>query len=260
MAAAFSLRQYSSERKRIPNERPSSTPDLSYEKIDLIGGNGRWRQRKAEEEWKRRDAEEAERKRQEDLREEERRRRAKFREERKRKQQEQEKQDLLMERERKERERREIEEEIRVTEEAERARKEAEHKDWLARQPKTCETCAGSGKCIHCNGKGYFYTMFLVSKVDKETLLDEKFGKMMQGCEDCGGCRHNLLGELKVGSGKCATCGGAGKVWPVIAGGQSPTRRHGGGGGGLHLGKNIGFGIPTGPDASPTAAGDAKQY
>jgi len=57
--------------------------------------------------------------------------------------------------------------------------------------------------------------MFLVSQVGKESNMG--FGRAPQGCEDCGGCKQNILGGLQKGSGKCAHCNGKGKVWPKAA-------------------------------------------
>lgn len=42
-------------------------------------------------------------------------------------------------------------------------------------------------------------------------------GKLPQGCEACGGLRHNVQGKLRLGSGLCAECGGKGKIWPVVS-------------------------------------------
>merc|ERR1712039_663731 len=209
-------RQYSHERKKIPVPRPSSAPKIELEHIDVIGGNGRWRQRLAQIEWQRREVEEKERLEKLKLLEQEKARRQAMLAERKRKQLEEERRQVLAERERQKREQEEREEKKRLQEEKERARREREHEEWLARQPKTCETCSGNCKCITCLGKGTVFSMFLVSKVAQQNSITD-FGRAIQGCDDCGGYKHNIMGSLKCGNGLCASCGGHGKIWPDLA-------------------------------------------
>lgn len=215
LAAAFNLRQYSEGRKRIAPERPASTGKLiPLEEIDVIGGNGRWRQRKAKVEFERRAIEEAEEKRQQKLLEAERvRRKAMIEKKRKQQAEEEEKR----RREERDRQRRDAEEKERKRNEAEekkRLERELAEQEWLRRQPKTCEVCNGCTKCKKCFGVGYTFSMFLVGKVDRDTLFEN--GRLMEGCEECGGYKQNLLADLKPGSGKCANCLGVGKVTPVI--------------------------------------------
>ena len=49
---------------------------------------------------------------------------------------------------------------------------------------------------------------------DVRTSMDH--GRVNQGCDKCGGFSHNMLGDLKKGTGKCPPCQGLGKIWPVI--------------------------------------------
>lgn len=227
LAAAFSLRHYSLGRGRIDPERPQSqrTKHLPLEYIDLLGGNGRWRQRKAEREWERRRLEEEERRRLEKLEEEERRRRRLELEERRRKQKEDEERRRQEERARQLREAEERERRRLEQEERERLAREAAEREWLARQPRTCETCVGSGRCVSCEGRGCSFAMFLVPAV-AEGESQTTYGRHFQGCPTCGGYKQGILGELRKGSGRCQSCGGAGKIAPKLAD-ITPVRHRG---------------------------------
>lgn len=234
LAAAFNLRQFAEMHNHIPSaDRPSSASTFSrpgkvipIEKIDLLGGNGRWRQRKAEKEFERRRAEEQEKRRQDKIREEERRRKQAHLAERKRQHQLEEERRWQEEREQKRLEQLERERKKREEEERERQRREDEERERLRRQPKTCEICEGSGKCTACMGKGFYFSMFLVNKVTKETLLD--YGRKLQGCMTCGGYPQGVVGDLQKGTGLCPNCHGRGMVWPVIDGeSSSPSRMRG---------------------------------
>lgn len=110
-----------------------------------------------------------------------------------------------------EQERLRIEENLR--EEA-RLKKEEEHREWLRRQPTPCEACSASGKCKHCEGKGYFLAMYLTPSVSSEARLE--FGRKQHGCEFCEGFHYGILGEYQIGTGKCAECSGHGKIWPIL--------------------------------------------
>jgi hypothetical protein len=221
---AKALRQYSQDRKRITGERVDRLPQITYEQVDLIGGNGRWRQRKAQEEWERHEVEEAERRRQQLILEQERKRRLAFVEEKRRKHAEEERLRFMQEKERRLREQREREEAQRREEELERMKREREHQEWLALQPTDCEKCKGTGVCPACLGKAFSYEVFLVPTVTKDTTMD--FGRLMQGCAECGGCRQNMLGTLIKGSGRCAACGGSGKIWPAAAYNEALKVKH----------------------------------
>lgn len=208
----FNLRQW-----RVKPDRPVSQPHLdpaNLTEADLIGGNGRWRQRKAEVEFEQRRMKELELLKEQRAKAEILRQKQAIKEEKRKKQIE----DLRKERAAQQERLRIDAEEKALRElqwaEREKLRKEEEHRDWLARQPYQCETCKKSGKCQGCEGKGQFFCMFLVPEVDK--LGANEFGRMPQGCEDCGGQRQNLQGKLRVGTGKCSACGGRGMIWPIV--------------------------------------------
>lgn len=222
LAAAFSLRDFSQSKKKIAIERPNSTPDLAMEEIDRLGGNGRWRQRKAEDFFKKQAEEEIERQREQKLIEEKKLKRRKELEARRRRQQQEEEMKRQAELERERQEQEEREERRRKQEARERMIREQEHRDWLARQPRMCEACSGSGSCSCCGGKGETFAVFLVTAVSKGSGMD--FGRTPQGCEECGGCRQNIVGGLQKGTGLCPCCNGKGKVWPDAAFGGRAVR------------------------------------
>mmetsp|Transcript_70971 Transcript_70971/g.198034 ORF Transcript_70971/g.198034 Transcript_70971/m.198034 type:complete len:312 (+) Transcript_70971:25-960(+) len=215
---AYNLRQCSQERRRLgpePRERRAArTACQPVTQTDLLGGNGRWRQRRAKEQWALERAEAERQRREREGLEAERKRRAEEREAVRRKQQEEDQQRQRALEEKKQRERREQEERERHEEEERRLKAAQDHQDWLARQPKTCTTCEGSGKCTHCGGKGFFFATFLAPSVDTSASLD--FGRAQQGCPECGGCAQNIRGDLVQGSGRCLNCDGVGMVKPIV--------------------------------------------
>jgi len=215
LAVSYNLRQFAYDKKHILPERPASTGKLlPLEKIDLLGGNGRWRQRKAKVLYDQRAIEEAEARRQQKLIEAERARKQELREKRRKAQIKEEEDRRRDDRERGRREAEEREQKRREADERKRLEREEEEREWLRRQPKMCPVCEGNKLCKKCHGKGYFFCMFLVEKVDEDSLLQH--GRMHQGCEDCGGYRHNILGDLKKGTGRCANCNGVGKITPKL--------------------------------------------
>eukprot|EP00933_Yihiella_yeosuensis_P040958 TRINITY_DN35385_c0_g1_i1.p1 TRINITY_DN35385_c0_g1~~TRINITY_DN35385_c0_g1_i1.p1 ORF type:complete len:294 (+),score=67.98 TRINITY_DN35385_c0_g1_i1:118-999(+) len=216
MTAAYSLRQYSTLKKRLPTGPTRSSPTIVLDKIDLIGGNGSWRQRLAEDEFARRAIEEEQRRREQLAAEEEKRRRKAEREMRRRLRQEEEERRRAEERERQRIEQLEREEARRQAEEAERLRLEQEEREWLARQPKTCQTCSGSGKCPVCLGSGVLHAVYLSSKADNRSTKGA-YGRILQGCSACYGFEQNLMAGLKQGTGRCAACDGWGKIKPEVS-------------------------------------------
>mmetsp|Transcript_44705 Transcript_44705/g.54731 ORF Transcript_44705/g.54731 Transcript_44705/m.54731 type:complete len:258 (+) Transcript_44705:60-833(+) len=215
IVAAHNLRQYSLGRKRIVLERKSSEPDFSHlDRIDLIGGNGRWRQKRAEDEFARRAVEEEKRLREQQEAEEKRRQRKLEIKARKRRQQEEEERRREEERERQRLEHVRFEELKQIEQEKERMRKEMEEKEFQARQPKPCVVCSASGKCIGCSGSGTNSTLFLAAMVDRYN--NKGYGRRMQGCDGCFGFKQNMMAELKKGTGRCPNCDGWGKIRPDI--------------------------------------------
>ncbi|CAJ1390398.1 unnamed protein product, partial [Effrenium voratum] len=215
IVAAHNLRQWSLDRYRLVPERKSSEPNFAHlDRIDLIGGNGRWRQKRAEEEFARRAIEEEKKLRELQEAEEKRRQRKLAFQARRRRQQEEEDRRRKEERERQRQETVRMEELRRIEEQRDRVRREQEEKEWLARQPKPCEVCSGSGKCVACLGVGTNPALFLASECGYKTPKD--YGRRPQGCDGCYGFKQNLLAELKKGTGRCPNCDGWGKIRPDI--------------------------------------------
>ena len=216
IVAAHNLRQYSLDRHRIVLERKGSAPDFSHlDRIDLIGGNGRWRQKRAEDEFARRAIEEEKRLREQQEAEEKRRQRKLEIKARKRRQQEEEERRREEERERQRLEEIRFEELKQIEQEKKRIEKEREEKDREARQPKTCPVCNGTGKCIVCLGSGINSTLFLAAFIDRANGY-KGYGRVAQGCDNCYGFKQNVMAELKRGTGRCPNCDGWGKIRPDI--------------------------------------------
>jgi len=232
LAAAYTLRDYSLAKKRILPDHHNSAPDFSHlDRIDLIGGNGRWRQRRADDEFARRAVVEEERLREQQEAEERRRQRKLALQAKRRRQQEEEERRRAEERERQRQEQIRIEEEKRAEEEAERLQREQEERDWLARQPKTCTVCHGTGKCNGCTGTGYNMAIYLSATTTGKNPKGD-YGRHRQGCDTCYGFKQNMLADLKRGTGMCANCDGWGKIEPDIdfASPAGRTRKHSGSG------------------------------
>jgi len=226
LAGAFSLRKYAVLTKHIPGDRAPRAfagdpmPEEPMEQIDLIGGNGNWRQIKAIAQFKIKDEIAKEVKIQERIKEQRKKERAAELADRRRKHQAEEEQRWQDEREQKRLNQIERERVQRENEEKVRQDREAAEEERRRRMPKTCETCDGSCKCQDCMGEGYTCATFLVAKKSTDdvslgsTSMDH--GRVYQGCEKCGGYCHNMLGDLKKGSGECAVCNGHGKIWPDL--------------------------------------------
>jgi len=216
--ASLNLREFSLTRKRIADpDRPASHMKklAPYEKIDLAGGNGRWRQRRAEQDFICRRLEEAELKRQQHQWELERERRRAERQETRRKEKEEEDRKRHEEEERQREDVRRNERRRWEQQEAQRRKRQEEEAERRRRMPRPCQGCSGTGICPQCKGKGYFFSTYLCAYVTPEDAL-QQYGKHTQGCEHCGGCAQGIRGGLQKGQGKCPQCGGYGKVWPVI--------------------------------------------
>eukprot|EP00929_Paragymnodinium_shiwhaense_P003448 TRINITY_DN103987_c0_g1_i1.p1 TRINITY_DN103987_c0_g1~~TRINITY_DN103987_c0_g1_i1.p1 ORF type:complete len:285 (+),score=83.58 TRINITY_DN103987_c0_g1_i1:110-964(+) len=230
-AASFNLRAFSASRKRIADDKDDpiilqkAQLTTALQEIDLIGGNGRWRQKMAEAEFERRRLEEEERKAMEQRKEAERRRRIKVAEERRRQQQQVEETARFEKEEKKRKVREEIEAERQRRETEKRLAREEAERQRIARLPKPCKTCTGSGACQCCGGSGHVYDTYLVSSMNVGPRTTQDFGRLLQGCPACGGYKQGVRGVLLKGTGKCTTCTGTGKIWPQIDDCTSPSKR-----------------------------------
>lgn len=221
-SAAISLREWSESRRRVCQVEawPAATQRVEpdYDEIDVLGGNGRWRQKKAVEEKERRMAQEqlqAERNRQ---RERERRRKQAELEQLWRRQQEEEERRRADDEARRRREQEEQANHRRERELEEVRRRQQHEKEEMQRTvPLPCDVCCGSGQCRECEGQGRHLGVYLVGKLKTGgTPLD--FGQKWQGCTACGGHNPGVLGDMAKGSGMCIACNGRGVV--VLQGGH----------------------------------------
>lgn len=222
-AAAFSLRTYAAKLKHIPAENVTRAAfrgdplEIPIGNIDLIGGNGKFRQIKAEEEFARRRVQAEEEHREEIKYQAEKKQKKAEHIEKKRVYHEQEEKRWQDEREQKRLAQIEFARKKQEEEDERRAKRQLQEEERKRRMPKTCETCDGSGKCQDCGGKGHVFSLFLVHRTgvsDVRTPMDH--GRVHQGCDKCGGFSHNMLGDLKKGTGECPPCQGLGKIWPFI--------------------------------------------
>lgn len=137
--------------------------------------------------------------------------------------------ELQLRREQRERQEREAEERQRQREEEEEVRqKEEEERERLARAPRPCGPCRGTGSCPLCAGAGRCFQDFYSPAVKMCAAFE--FGRKPQGCVGCGGHSPGVAGKMQEGTGKCANCGGAGKIWPPASppsaeGSRSPVSR-----------------------------------
>lgn len=226
IAAACNLRQFSLHRRFVSTEAENtSEPATNMVEllIDLKGGNGRWKQIRAKEQYalEMKLKEEAERK-------------ARLQEARKRNQQalEAAKQKKLQEeemrrnQERAERERLQREAELAILKakrEEEEHSKRCHEQLVLLKQPRPCGVCKGSGKCTQCKGKGFFEAMYLSSSTGTGRKHDQFHGRTRRGCAECGGYKKDedegtvftpltQCNNPISGSGFCPTCDGSGKT------------------------------------------------
>lgn len=217
IAAACNLREYNNQKKK-PFETAKNGQLFNLGEIDRLGGNGIWRQRLAETKHEEDQKAEAERLQEEKAKEDRKIQRRKALEARRRQQLDEEQRQRTAEKER-ERVAQELAEDTRrKKQERERCRREEEEAERRARMPKPCEACSGTATCTKCDGKGHNFSMFLVQSTQAHHVsAGTDFGRVHQGCDNCGGYRHNLVGELKKGTGYCPVCSGTGKIWPDIA-------------------------------------------
>jgi len=187
--------------------------------ITLRGGNGRWQQARAREDWFNLciDYEEKERQRKEEEL------RLRFRRGELAKLRRQEEEELRRRVEESEIEkRRRKEEEARLVlqrEEEARQRRLEEERQSLLRKPRACHYCTGTGKCATCGGDGRVDALFLSSSVGlKKSPVPQ--GRMSRGCKSCDGSGDSGSSDFFPGSGKCGRCCGCGNInappggWP----------------------------------------------
>jgi len=186
--------------------------------VTLHGGNGRWRQVRARQEWEfqvmEHEASERARKQEAD-----RQRARKLEVERIRRAEEEELRRRVEEAEQERKRKKEEELRLQMQREDEaRKRKLEEERLLAAQQPRNCEKCAGTGRCKHCGGDGRLNTLFLAPKVGSRPSPIFQ-GRRPRGCRACGGGGDGALAsDFFPGSGKCETCKGTGLIRPPPGG------------------------------------------
>ncbi|CAE7157489.1 unnamed protein product [Symbiodinium pilosum] len=192
--------------------------------VTLHGGNGRWQQARAQNQWahmlveheaamaaKKQEAERQRLRRAEVARirraeEEELRRRVEEAEQDKRRRKEEELR-LQMQRE----------------EEARRAKLEEERLLELM-QPRKCQKCEGTGRCSNCQGDGSVDVLFLAPAVGSRPMPILQ-GRRPRGCRQCGGAGDGaLLRDFIAGSGRCDICKGERFIKPPPGGFKTPAK------------------------------------
>mmetsp|Transcript_28009 Transcript_28009/g.63050 ORF Transcript_28009/g.63050 Transcript_28009/m.63050 type:complete len:351 (-) Transcript_28009:102-1154(-) len=190
--------------------------------VTLHGGNGRWQQARAQNQWaqmlvehevavaaKKQEAERQRLRRAEVARirraeEEELRRRVEEAEQDKRRRKEEEHR-LQMQRE----------------EEARRAKLEEERLLELM-QPRKCQKCDGTGRCVNCQGEGSVDVVFLAPAVGTRPMPILQ-GRRPRGCRLCGGAGDGaLLRDFIAGTGRCDVCKGERFIKPPPGGFKTP--------------------------------------
>ncbi|CAE6960127.1 unnamed protein product [Symbiodinium natans] len=192
--------------------------------VTLHGGNGRWQQARAQNQWAQMLVEheaamaakklETERQR---LRRAEVARIRRAEEEELRRRVEEAEQDK----------RRRKEEELRLQmqreEEARRAKLEEERLLELM-QPRKCQRCEGSGRCANCQGEGSVDVLFLAPSVGSRPMPILQ-GRRPRGCRQCGGAGDGaLLRDFVAGSGRCDVCKGERFIKPPPGGFKTPAK------------------------------------
>eukprot|EP00933_Yihiella_yeosuensis_P033355 TRINITY_DN27083_c0_g1_i1.p1 TRINITY_DN27083_c0_g1~~TRINITY_DN27083_c0_g1_i1.p1 ORF type:complete len:444 (+),score=88.08 TRINITY_DN27083_c0_g1_i1:81-1334(+) len=222
LSATVPLRSLKPHRASAVHSSPMrpKRPEDPLTVTDLAGGNGRWRQRKAEAEFAKREIQEADDRRQESLKRERERLRQLEEEEKSRRIQLEMQQEIQAELARR---RREEEEEAKLRfEEREKQRKKLEEEMLrrlkYARKP--CQKCDSSGVCMLCKGDGYHFKLLLspqivsTSKYVATKNRTELYGSVPFGCKGCANASEygKVSGDLWKGNGVCPTCRGVGSL------------------------------------------------
>eukprot|EP00931_Biecheleriopsis_adriatica_P049521 TRINITY_DN28650_c0_g1_i1.p1 TRINITY_DN28650_c0_g1~~TRINITY_DN28650_c0_g1_i1.p1 ORF type:complete len:292 (+),score=68.34 TRINITY_DN28650_c0_g1_i1:61-936(+) len=222
--ASRNLREFSQARRLVPQEfhnEPDIIPSMEELQLDLQGGNGPWKKKRAgtliKERLNLQMADELERK----LAEQEKLRKIAEKQEWLRRAKEQEQLELQKDKERIQARERQVKAACSWQSLMRRVVEEEERLMSRLREPTVCEICSGSGRCQCCKGQGTLSTMYLSPAVNVGSVSARFHGRSAYGCNECGGFRDgsDCMGKdvQHRGSGNCATCGGHGKIWPTLA-------------------------------------------
>lgn len=204
-------------RGRLPSPLPERllVPlEIPCDSVDLVGGNGSWRRRKAEVELERRHREEEEQRRAEKERHAEKEQRREMLRQHRRKEEIERYQRWNENRETKAMVTADAEARQWLQEEKERLRILKEERLRLASLPQPCKACQSSGVCAACDGDGRVQATLLSPTVDSGSRSSRSFGRSLWGCSACAGALTHVAGDLRLGSGRCDPCNGTGEIVP----------------------------------------------
>jgi hypothetical protein len=195
-------------------------PEDPFDEIDLVGGNGRFRQRKAEAEFARRRLQDFQQRQEHALRKEKERLRQLEEAEKLQRIQLEMQQAAVAEADRRRRDDAEQTRLLREEKEREQVRLEEERLAKLRSIKITCNECIGNGLCFSCKGTGQLYKLLLAPRVEIDMhSIDsrersEMFGQVAFGCKACANAAafSHLSGDLWRGNGMCAKCSGHGTL------------------------------------------------
>lgn len=224
LAASRNLREFSVARHLAQPDKPDEGEVIpSFEELeqDLKGWNGRWKKKRAVELMQERlriqMVEDMERK----LAEEERRRQLQERQEWYRRAKEDSDKQVQLAAQRAEAKERSLKMACSWQSFARRTVQQEERLREQLRAPITCDSCEGSGECKNCCATGIIHATYLSSTTNADEKQQRFHGRSAYGCSFCGGLRDGkeALGKFAehAGTGKCAKCGGRGKIWPPLA-------------------------------------------
>ncbi|CAK8987978.1 Uncharacterized protein SCF082_LOCUS1192 [Durusdinium trenchii] len=192
--------------------------------VTLHGGNGRWQQVRAQEQWAKMLLENEDALVARKLEAEKQRlRRAEAA--RQRRAEEEELSRRVEEAEADKKRRREEEQRLQLQREEEARRARLEEERLLeSMKPRKCTKCSGTGRCSNCQGEGSVDVLFLAPQVGKRhTPIPQ--GRRPRGCRQCGGVGDgSWWKDVVMGSGRCDLCHGERVLQPPPGGFKTPVQ------------------------------------
>ncbi|CAJ1394909.1 unnamed protein product [Effrenium voratum] len=182
--------------------------------VTLHGGNGRWQQARAQNQWTHMLVEhEATLGARKQESERQRLRRAEAARQRRAEEEELSRRVEEAEADKRRRRDEELRQQQRLEEEARKARLEEERLLELM-QPRKCAKCNGTGRCSNCQGEGSVDVLFLSPRVGHRHMPIQQ-GRRPRGCRQCGGSGDgSLLRDFVAGTGRCDVCKGERFIQP----------------------------------------------
>ena len=220
----------------------------SYELwVTLHGGNGRWQQVRAQQDWAQMllENEEAVVIRRQEA-EKQRLRRAEAARQRAAEEEELSRRVEEAEADKKRRKEEEHRLQLQREEEARRARLE-EERLLESMKPRKCPKCNGTGRCSNCQGEGSVDVLFLAPYVGTRHIPIPQ-GRHPRGCRHCGGFGDGSVpGTFGPGTGRCDVCHGERFIQPPPGGFKTPLKPEVSGPTAMPPVKKEDFGLPEVP-------------